>query len=112
MSYLSSINLPDKDKEKLKTEANKKVKNIFAKEIKNGKEYQKTVVSGKDIVLGVIGFLIIGLIVSFFFPPAFIISVALAVLSVIGNMSEKKKNVEKKQDYELVQKLIKAGYNV
>lgn len=111
---LRQMEILDEWRPKIETDWNAQVAVRFADKIEQSRKYQKALKEGgvKNIVMGVGGIMLIGLMVSFIFPFALPISVVIAVLGVVGMVMEKKENRSRKPAYQFVQQLIQYGYDI
>lgn len=111
---LQQVDIRDEWKPKIEMDWNQQIAVRFATEIGQSREYLKVQKesSVKNMAMGAVGIVLIGLVISFMFPFALPISVVLAVLSVIAAMTEAKKNVCRKPSYDFVQQLVQYGYEI
>lgn len=81
--------------------------------IKEASLLEKRQEDGKNIWLGVVSIIVIGIILSFFFPLALPIAIAIAVLGLIGGLKDGKKECESSENAAKIVNLYKnAGYPV
>lgn len=110
MDMINNSEFTGKDREFLILVTSEIVKNDYADKIRIGKKYKPQQQSISNLLLGGVGLVIIGYILSNWIEAAFIVSIILAVLGIIGNFIPDKDDAEKKEAYDFVQTLITCGY--
>ena len=114
MQYLIQAKVSEEWKRKMKTDLSHAVAQQLETEIKQSCEYKKSKESGGigTIIVGCIGILVIGFLISLFIPVAFIIAVVLAVFGIIGNIMEAAENRKREPSFHFIQQLIQYGYEI
>lgn len=112
MEMVNTADLSNENKNRIVLVMSELTKEYYSEEIKIGKNYNPKKNSFFELLLGAAVIVFIGYVLSGWFPIAFKISIALAVLGIIGNYLPNDEEKKKKEAYELIQELIKYGYIV
>lgn len=112
MRETKECDLPNQKKEELMDKLNKRAQELLSKEIGEAVEYGTDEDDSKNIIFGMIFFLIIGAFLTRYFAIAFKVAVVLDILGFFGYLDERKKRSAKKASYRLISNLRDLGYKL